>query len=86
MKKRSTNPRIPIHVTLKSSTINRLDSVLKYNQSRSKWIDAAIVEKLEALDMIDQINTQTLLTELLLRGVIRQEMYILLKESISVDA
>ena len=86
MRKRSTNPRIPIHVTLKRSTIDKLDQHLKHNQSRSKFIDIAILQKLEAMENIDKISNDMMLIELLLRGVIKHELYTMLKESISEDA
>lgn len=85
-RRRSTNPRIPIHVTLKRSTIDKLDQHLKHNQSRSKFIDIAILQKLEAIENIDGISNDMMLIELLLRGVIKHELYTMLKESISVDA
>lgn len=86
MRKRSTNPRIPIHVTLKRSTIDRLDKNLKHNQSRSKYIDIAILEKLNGFDELERLDSKDMLFELMFRGVIKHGMYNVLVESISEDA
>ena len=85
-RRRSTNPRIPIHVTLKRSTIDKLDEHLKYNQSRSKFIDVAILEKLQAFDEVEKLSSKDMLFELMFRGVIKHGMYNVLVESISEDA
>lgn len=85
-RRRSTNPRIPIHVTLKRSTIDKLDQHLKHNQSRSKFIDNAILEKLRHADALDSCSSLDILFELLYRKVLNKKMYDMLAESISEDA
>ena len=51
--RRVSNPTRKISITLKDSTFNRLNHYLSYEQSRSAYIDAAIVKKLSEFDAID---------------------------------
>jgi hypothetical protein len=86
MRKRATDPRIPIHVTLKRSTIDNLDQQLKHNQSRSKFVDAAILEKLKGYDEVEKLSSKDLLFELLFRGVLNNQTYHMYLNTISEDA
>ena len=51
--RRATNPTRKISITLKSSTFARLEQYLSYEQSRSAYIDDAIVMKLKGIDTTD---------------------------------
>ena len=51
--RRAANPTRKISITLKSSTFNRLEQYLSYDQSRSAYIDDAIVKKLDGIDVTD---------------------------------
>ena len=44
--RRAANPTRKISITIQDSTFNELNRVLSYTQSRSAFIDAAIVAKL----------------------------------------
>ena len=44
--RRASNPTRKISITIQDSTFNELNRVLSYTQSRSSYIDAAIVAKL----------------------------------------
>ena len=86
-RRRSTNPRIPIHITLKRSTIDKLDQVLTYKQSRSKYIEHTIEKYMDnQLDDVDAFPTRDLLFELLYRKVLNNQMYHMLLNTISEDA
>ena len=51
--RRAANPSRKISITLKNSTFNRLEQYLSYDQSRSAYIDDAIVKKLDGIDVTD---------------------------------
>ena len=86
-RRRSKNPTKAISITLKQSTIDKLDEVLQWNQSRSKFIQHTIEKYLEnQIDDVDMFPTRDLLFELLYRKVLNHKMYHMLLESISEDA
>jgi len=65
-RRRSTNPTKAISITLKQSIIDKMDQILSYNQSRSKWIAHTIDKYLEnEIDDVDAFPTRDLLFELL---------------------
>ena len=82
-RRRSSDPHHPITIALPRSLKTRLDELLSYNQSRSKWVCNAIKAKLDAHDnesqVISNISDTRLLVLLFNRGVINYEMFALLK-------
>jgi len=67
--RRAANPTRKISITLKSSTFNRLEQYLSYEQSRSAYIDDAIVKKLEGINVTDisEFSNQDLIDTLTYR-------------------
>ena len=53
MSRRSTSLTRKISITLKESTFNRLNHHLSYDQSRSAYIDDAVVKKLAGIVTTD---------------------------------
>ena len=51
--RRVAKPTRKISITLKDSTFERLNHYLSYDQSRSAYIDDAIVKKLDGIDTTD---------------------------------
>lgn len=51
--RRAANPTRKISITLKHSTFERLNHYLSYDQSRSAYIDDAIVKKLAGINVTD---------------------------------
>jgi len=86
-RRRSKNPTKAISITLKQSTLDKLDQVLTWKQSRSKYIQHTIEKYLEnQLDDVDAFPTRDLLFELLYRKVLNNQMYHMLLNTISEDA
>tara|TARA_B100001559_G_scaffold246131_1_gene209204 strand:+ start:69 stop:332 length:264 start_codon:yes stop_codon:yes gene_type:complete len=85
-RRRSTNPTKAISITLKSSTIKKLDDVLDWKQSRSKYIQDAIEKKLMASEEIQFWESTDILYELWNRNVIGKKLLATLLNSISEDA
>lgn len=51
--RRTAKPTRKISITLKDHTFERLNHYLSYEQSRSAYIDDAIVKKLNGIDVTD---------------------------------
>ena len=64
--RRSVNPTRKISITIPQSVFDHLNQLLSYDQSRSGYISAAIVEKMHRTQGIhmDQISTSDLLEAL----------------------
>ena len=61
-RRRSNDPAIPISIAIPRSLFTRLNELLSWKQSRSKWICDAIVKKLDRkLPNIDEYRLTTLL-------------------------
>ena len=58
--RRSVNPRRKISITITQSVIDHLNQLLAYNQSRSAYISAAIVEKMRTTEGIDMEMIETI--------------------------
>jgi hypothetical protein len=85
-RRRSKNPTKAISITLKQSTIDKIDTMLSYKSSRSKYIQGCIDRVSESTDKIAAISNKELILELLYRKVIKNELYSILIDSISEDA
>ena len=87
-RRRSKDPSVPISIAIPRSLHTRLNELLAYKQSRSKWVCGAIRAKLEALDNgyrdIDDINNHRLLAILCNRGAISYKLFETLKEEMPV--
>jgi hypothetical protein len=64
MRKRSINPTKAICITLNQSVIDTLELILTPNQSRSKFIQIALVEKLNGSPTIADSDTRWLMAAL----------------------
>jgi len=76
---RSTDPSVALSIAVPLSMKTRLDQVLAYKQSRSKWICHAINEKLNQEFDYTSIPTTQLLGMLHARNVVDYELFTLLK-------
>jgi len=86
MARRIKDRTAPIHITLPVSLINKLDSTLSYNQSRSKKIANLISNHLEGEEFdIRSIPTRHLLVALRTRFDQHEIAYGLLSTLISRD-
>lgn len=60
-RRRSTDPAIPVSIAVPRSLHTRMNELLAYKQSRSKWICDAIENKLKRkLPDLDEYRLQTL--------------------------
>jgi metal-responsive CopG/Arc/MetJ family transcriptional regulator len=76
---RSADPSVALSIAVPQSLKTRLDQVLSYKQSRSKWVCHAINEKLNQEFDYTSIPTNQLLGMLHARNVVDYELFTLLK-------
>tara|TARA_B100000963_G_C22279631_1_gene516516 strand:- start:274 stop:558 length:285 start_codon:yes stop_codon:yes gene_type:complete len=74
-RRRAADKIIPISIGIPSSLNMRLEELLDYNQSRSKWVVDAIESKLKAADALDLIIDIDLVYEMFSRKLITGEHY-----------
>ena len=88
-RRRSLDPHHPITIALPRSLKTRLDELLSYKQSRSRWVCDAIRAKLDAHDdehqVISSLSTNRLLGFLFNRGIIDYEMFTLLRSKLPTE-
>ena len=88
-RRRSLDPHHPITIALPRSLKTRLDELLSYKQSRSRWVCDAIRAKLDAHDdesqVISSLSSYRLIVLLFNRNVINWEMYDLLKSMLPTE-
>lgn len=72
--KRAANPSRKISITLKGSTFTRLEQLLSYEQSRSAYIDDAIVLKIKGdSDHNRHYDVRTISYQALLKWVLAHD-------------
>ncbi len=85
-RRRSADPHHPITIAIPRSIKTRLDELLSYRQSRSRWVCDAIIAKLDAHDdesqVISSITSLRLLILLHNRQVIDYPTFIALKSEL----
>ena len=88
-RRRSTDPAVPVSIAIPRSLHTRLNELLAYKQSRSKWVCSAIKAKIDAYDnesqVIDNISSHRLIVLLFNRHIINWEMYELLKSNLPIE-
>ena len=76
---RSTDKHQPLTISVPGSLMTRLDQELSYKQSRSKWVQRAILAKLDAYNdesqIIQELSSIRLCAILLNRQVISPGMF-----------
>lgn len=76
---RSTDKHQPLTISVPGSLMKRLDQELSYKQSRSKWVQRAILAKLDAYNdesqIIQELSSLRLCAILLNRQVISPGMF-----------
>ena len=77
-RQRSRDKVVPVSIGLPISLMMRLDSELNWNQSRSKYVKSAILQKLENQFDFGSVPSKQLLGMILNRGIIEYEMYLIL--------
>lgn len=71
---RSRDKVVPVSIGIPVSLMMRLDNELDWKQSRSKWVKAAIIQKLDHQFDVSQIPTSQLVGMLHYRGIISTDL------------
>lgn len=66
-RRRANNPKRAIGVTLKTSTLEELDELLTYKQSRSKYIQESLTLRLGVSNYVQDASTRQLMLALRMR-------------------
>jgi len=69
-RRRSTDPAIPVSIAIPRSLHTRLNELLAYKQSRSRWVCEAITAKVDAQTNTQQTESVELVHELYNREII----------------
>ena len=69
-RRRSSDPAIPVSISVPRSLHTRLNELLSYKQSRSAWICGAMLAKFKSFDVLQQIQSKELVHELYGREII----------------
>lgn len=79
--RRSANPTRKISITIPDRIYQELDRTLSYTQSRSKFISAAIEEKLSCSEgfTIEESTTKQLMAALMARDDLDNTLYVIIK-------
>ena len=88
-RRRSTDPAIPVSIAIPRSLHTRMNELLAYKQSRSRWVCQAIQAKLDAHDdahqVISSISSHRLAVLLFNRNVIDWELYDRIKSMLPTE-
>tara|TARA_R100001086_G_C11743081_1_gene233069 strand:+ start:316 stop:594 length:279 start_codon:yes stop_codon:yes gene_type:complete len=78
-RRRSNDPSVPISIAIPRSLHTRLNELLAFKQSRSKWVCDAIKAKIDAHDdesqVIDGLSSKRLAVLLYNRNIITYELF-----------
>ncbi len=85
-RRRVKEKHVPMSLSMPYRLIMRVDSELSYRQSRSKWVQGAIREKLEREIDFGAIPTKKLLLILVNRDVISEETFKVMLQSVGTEA
>ncbi len=73
-RRRSTDPAIPVSISIPRSLFTRLNELLSWRSSRSKWVCDAIQAKLDAVDaqalVVRNLSSEMLVNILLNRRIL----------------
>ena len=88
-RRRSSDPAISVSIAIPRSLFTRLNELLSWRSSRSKWVCNAIRAKLDAHSIrqqtLNDISNGQLLFELQMRQVIDQDTYTILKSNLLAE-
>jgi len=88
-RRRSADPAIPVSIAIPRSLHTRMNELLAYKQSRSRWVCQAIEAKLDAHEdahqVISSLSSHRLAALLFNRNVINWELYDRIKSNLPVE-
>ena len=84
-RRRATNPTKAISITLKQSTLDELDELLTYKQSRSKYIQGALELRLSHECYVTDASTRRLMAALRMREDCDPFLHKLLSQLLGIE-
>ncbi len=85
-RRRATNPSKAISITLKQSTLDELDELLTYKQSRSKYIQNSLDLRLDGSKYIADASTKQLMAALRVRDDCDEFLHKLISQVLGIDS
>ena len=84
-RRRANNPKRAIGVTLKTSTLEELDELLTYKQSRSKFIQESLELRLSNSNYVQDATTKQLMAALRVRADCDPFIHKLLSQVLGIE-
>lgn len=85
-RRRANNPKRAIGVTLKTSTLEELDELLTYKQSRSKFIQESLELRLSTSKYVQDASTKQLMHALRMRDDCDEFLHKLISQVLGIDS
>ena len=85
-RRRSNNPKRAIGITLKTSTLEELDELLTYKQSRSKFIQTSLDLRMGGSNYVQDASTKQLMAALRMREDCDEFLHKLLSQVLGIDS
>lgn len=85
-RRRATNPTKAISITLKQSTLDELDELLTYKQSRSLYVQTSLELRLSGSKYIEDAKTKRLMAALRIREDCDPFLHKLLSQLLGIDS
>ena len=88
-RRRSNDPAIPVSIAIPRSLHTRMNELMSYKQSRSKWVCNAIQAKIDAHNdesqVIESISNKRLLVLCFNRGLIDYPVFVALTSELPTE-
>jgi len=85
-RRRATNPSKAISITLKQSTLEELDELLTYKQSRSKFIQTSLDLRMGVSNYVQDASTRQLMLALRMREDCDPFLHKLLSKVLGIES
>ena len=85
-RRRATNPTKAISITLKQSTLDELDQLLSYKQSRSLYVQTSLNLRMSGSKYIADASTNQLMAALRMRGDCDEFLHKLISQILGIDS
>jgi metal-responsive CopG/Arc/MetJ family transcriptional regulator len=85
-RRRASNPTKAISITLKQSTLDELDELLTYKQSRSKYVQTSLDLRLNGSNYVADAKTRQLMAALRMREDCDPFLQKLLSQLLGIDS
>ncbi len=85
-RRRSTNPTKAISITLKQSTLDELDQLLSYKQSRSLYVQTSLDLRMAGSKYISDASTNQLMAALRMRDDCDEFLHKLISQILGIDS